>query len=77
MIVNINELLAPDVFVPFLIGLCVVWLVLKAVKRVINRVITLVATAIILGGSQHLGALMGLIISHISYTNKNIALIIV
>ena len=60
MIVNINELLAPDVFVPFLIGLGVVWLVLKAVKRVINRVITLVTTAIILGGSQHLGALDGL-----------------
>lgn len=60
MIVNINELLAPDVFVPFLIGLGVVWLVLKAVKRVINRVITLVSTAIILGGSQHLGAFDGL-----------------
>ena len=60
MIVNINELLAPDVFVPFLIGLGVVWLVLKEVKRVINRVITLVATAIILGGSQHLGAFDGL-----------------
>ena len=60
MIVNINELLAPDVFVPFLIGWGVVWLVLKAVKRVINRVITLVATAIILGGSQHLGAFDGL-----------------
>lgn len=53
MIVNINELLAPDVFVPFLIGLGVVWLVLKAVKRVINRVITLVATAIILGDRHH------------------------
>ena len=60
MIVNINELLAPDVFAPFLIGLGVVWLVLKAVKRVINRVITLVATAIILGGSQHLGVFDGL-----------------
>ncbi|MDO4631949.1 MAG: hypothetical protein Q4A82_06675 [Corynebacterium sp.] len=57
---NINELLSPDVAVPLLIGLAVLWVILKSVKRIINRVISLAATALILGATQHVGAFDGL-----------------
>ncbi|GAA1473852.1 hypothetical protein P4N68_02780 [Corynebacterium felinum] len=57
---NTADLLSSDNLVPLILGLAAIYAVFKLIRSVINRILSLAATALVVGGGHKVGIFDGL-----------------